>query len=61
MVNDIYNLLIKYLYGDNIDNLKDSFDFLKENMKLFLNKVPPIIYLYIIVIPLFLLLFKMMK
>lgn len=44
-----------------IDNLKDSFEFLKENMKLFLNKVPPIIYLYIIVIPLFLLLFKMMK
>lgn len=24
MVNDIYNLLIKYLYGDNIDNLKDE-------------------------------------
>ena len=44
-----------------IDSLKDSFDFLKENMKLFLNKVPPIIYLYIIVIPLFLLLFAMMK
>lgn len=53
---DYKNKLDNFIY-----NLKDSFEFLKLNMKLFLNKVPPIIYLYIIVIPLFLLLFKMMK